>query len=74
MTKTFLRDLTERVVFTYVEVFIGLLLVAGPLDIDAIEVALVAAIPAALAVVKGALASQVGKRGTAALLPEAVAE
>ena len=67
--KKFLIDTAERAVATYVEVVIGLLIVAGPLDLDKIEVSLVAAIPAALAVVKAALASRVGSKGTAALLP-----
>lgn len=69
MNRKFFTDLLERTVATYVEVVIGLLLVAGPLDLDKIEVSLVAAIPAALAVVKSALASRVGNKGDASLLP-----
>jgi hypothetical protein len=68
--KKFLLDTAERAVATYVEVVIGLLLVSGPLDLDKVEVALVGAIPAALAVVKAALASRLGRKGSAALLPE----
>lgn len=64
----FLKDTAERATATYVEVVIGLLLVAGPLDLDKIEVALVAAIPAALAVVKAALASRVGAKDSASLV------
>lgn len=66
--RKFLIDTAERVVATYVEVVIGLLLVAGPLDLDKVEVALVAAIPAALAVVKAAIASRLGRSDSAALV------
>lgn len=66
--KRFLIDTAERAVATYVEVVIGLLLVAGQLDLDKIEVALVAAIPAALAVVKAAIASRLGSSDSAALV------
>lgn len=65
----FLLGTAERAIATYVEVVVGLLLVAGPLDLDKVEVALVAAIPAALAVVKAAIASRVGTKGTPSLLP-----
>lgn len=68
--KKFLIDTAERAIATYVEVVLGLVIVAGPLDLDKIEVALVAALPAALAVIKAALASRVGAKGTASLLPD----
>lgn len=71
--KKFLVDTAERAVATYVEVVIGLLLVAGPLDLDKVEVALVAALPAALSVVKSAIASRYGARGDAAMLPKGLA-
>lgn len=67
-TKKFITDVAERAVATYVEVVIGLLLVAGPLDLEKVEVALVAAIPAALSVIKSALASRLGEKGTASLV------
>lgn len=69
MNKNFFTDLAERTAATYAEVVIGLLLVAGPLNLDKVEVALVAAIPAALAVVKAAIASRLGEKNTASLLP-----
>lgn len=68
-SKRFVKDLLERVASTYLQCFLGLLIVAGPLNIDAISVALVSAIPATLAVLKAALASRVGEKGTASLLP-----
>lgn len=60
MTKAFLIDLAERVAATYLQSFIGLLLVSGALDIDTLKAAALAAVPAALAVVKGVLARKVG--------------
>lgn len=69
MTRKFLLDVAERAVATYAQCFVGLLLVSGATNLDAISTALVAAIPAALSVVKSALASHYGEKGTAALLP-----
>lgn len=69
--RKFLIDVSERAIATYIEVVIGLLLVAGPLNLDKVEVALVAAIPAALAVVKAAIASRLGEKGTASLVSPA---
>ncbi len=66
--RKFLIDTAERAIATYVEVVIGLLLVAGPLDLEKVEVALVAAIPAALSVIKSALASRIGEKNTASLV------
>lgn len=66
--RKFLIDTAERAVATYVEVVIGLLLVAGPLDLDKVEVALVGAIPAALSVIKSAIASRLGNKGDASLV------
>jgi hypothetical protein len=72
-------DILERAFFTWGETFLGLLLVAniwtgteaGKLTgvLGAAQVAAVAALPAALAVIKGALASLLGNRNTAAALP-----
>ncbi|MFJ5923841.1 hypothetical protein ACIQF6_14710 [Kitasatospora sp. NPDC092948] len=67
----FLVDLAERTSATYAEALIGLLLVGGITSLSAAESAAVAAIPAGLAVVKGALSSFLGRTGTAALLPTA---
>ena len=68
--KKFLVDTAERVVATYLETLVGLLIVAGPLNLDAFEVAAVSALPAAAAVLKACLASRFGAKDSAALLPE----
>lgn len=67
----YLIDLAERTAATYVAAFLGLLLADGfdMLSLSALKAAAVAAIPAALSVVKGALATLVGDRGSAAVLP-----
>lgn len=67
--KKFIAGTAERAIATYVEVVIGLLIVAGPLNLDKVEVALVAALPAALSVVKSAIASRLGTKGSPSLLP-----
>ena len=74
MTKKFLIDLAERVVATYVETLIGLLLV-GWSDfadlgsfLDFGTSAAVAAAPAALAVLKGGLARLRGDRENPSLV------
>lgn len=69
MSKTFLADTAERAVFTFVEAFSGLLL-AGTftLNIGAVKAAAVSGLIAALAVVKAALATQVGDGSSASLL------
>lgn len=69
ITKRYLLDVLERTLATYAQVFLGLLLAADALNIDAVEVALVSAIPAALAVVKASIASQFGDKGSASLVP-----
>lgn len=73
MTKKYLLDLTERVVATFLEVFLGLLLAAwadvaiiGLLSVA--ETAAVAAIPAALAVLKGGVARFRGDRENPSLV------
>lgn len=66
--KTWLIDIAERVVATYIQSVLGLLAVSGPLNIDAIQVALVAAIPAVLSVLKGTLARFVGDPESASLI------
>lgn len=67
----FYVDLLLRTVRTYVAVFLGLL-VAVPvfrLDIGIAAAAATGALPAALAVLKAALAQRIGDPGTAAVLP-----
>jgi hypothetical protein len=64
-------DLVYRVARTYVVGFVGLI-VAVPvfrLDYAILQAAAYGAIPAALAVIKGALASRVGEKGTPAMVP-----
>ncbi len=73
MTSRFVRDLAERTTATYVEVFAGLLL-AGWTDVadlgvlSVAETAGVAAVPAALAVLKAGLAKSRGDGSNASLL------
>ncbi|WP_328769442.1 hypothetical protein [Streptomyces sp. NBC_00286] len=65
-------DIAERTVLTYVEAFLGLLLASGTTNLialSALESAAIAAIPAGLAVVKGAVGSLLGRAGTASWLP-----
>ncbi|TQE33076.1 hypothetical protein [Streptomyces ipomoeae] len=67
-----LADIAERAVLTYVEAFLGLLLASGTTDIvdlSTLQSAAVAAIPAGLAVVKGAIGTLLGRTGTASWLP-----
>ncbi|MFE0477024.1 hypothetical protein ACFW2V_36065 [Streptomyces sp. NPDC058947] len=71
-TPKLLADITERAVLTYVEAFLGLLLASGTTNVvtlSALQSAAVAAIPAGLAVVKGAVGSLLGRTGTASWLP-----
>lgn len=67
----FLYDLAERTVLTYVEGFLGLLLASGTdlVDLSATKAAAIAALPAALTVVKSAIGTLLGRSGTAAWLP-----
>jgi hypothetical protein len=57
-TRPFLRDLAERAISTYLQAFAGLLIAAGVVDATTLEAAAVAAIPAALSVVKSVLAER----------------
>ncbi|MFD5435099.1 holin [Kitasatospora sp. NPDC127067] len=68
--RKFILDLVERTVATYAAAFLGLLL-ADRFDltsISSLKAAAVAALPAALTVLKGAVATRVGDPTTAALL------
>lgn len=72
----FFLDLLERTLFTYVEVVLGLLIASATteaIDLSVAKAAAIAAIPAALAVVKSALSSMVGTPGTASALPTGAA-
>jgi len=69
--KKLLIDLAERTAATYAVTFLGLLVADGfdLTSVSALRASAVAAIPAALTVIKGALASFVGDPNSAALLP-----
>lgn len=71
MNKRFLLDLAERTAATYAQALLGLLLAdsTGLISLGAVKAAAVAALPAALAVIKAALAGSVLTSGTASLLP-----
>ncbi|KPI15649.1 hypothetical protein OK074_2094 [Actinobacteria bacterium OK074] len=67
-----LADIAERVVLTYAEAFLGLLLASATTDIvtlSTLESASIAAIPAGLTVLKGAIGALLGRAGTASWLP-----
>jgi uncharacterized membrane protein len=66
----FLRDAAERVVSTYLQAFLGLLIVSGVTDLDAIQSAAIAAVPAALSALKALLATKFGDPDSAAMLPD----
>ncbi|MFG2913366.1 holin [Kitasatospora sp. NPDC048298] len=69
--RKFILDLVERTVATYAVAFLGLLL-ADQFDLTSIgslKAAAVAALPAALTVLKSAVGTLVGDPTTAALLP-----
>lgn len=65
-----LKDLLERTATAYGASFVGLLLAAGfdYTDVSALKAAALAAIPAGLTVVWGALASRAGDPATAGLV------
>lgn len=75
-------DIAERAFFTWMETFIGLLLVSNVFSgteagtaiakLHTVLVLAASAVPAALTVIKGAIASLFGNRDTAAALPAAV--
>ena len=74
MTRKYLTDLAERTIATYIETLAGLL-IAGWADFtsasDFLDVgtsAAIAAVPAALAIVKGGFAKARGDREDASLL------
>lgn len=73
-------DIIERAAATWLEGFLGLLIVAqvwnstqaGALIgiLQVVQVAAVSAVPAALAVIKGGISSFIGNRNTASALPK----
>jgi len=63
-------DMFERAVATYVEAFLGLLLVnwqSNVVDLSTFQSAAIAAVPAGLAVIKAGLARFVGNPDTASV-------
>ncbi|MFJ8163806.1 holin [Streptomyces sp. NPDC096136] len=66
-----IADIVERTIATYAATFLGLLLADGfdLTSLGALRAASIAALPAALSVVKGALGPLVGDSGTAGWLP-----
>ncbi|MEU7137241.1 holin [Streptomyces sp. NPDC046261] len=66
-----LVDIAERTLAAYVTTFLGLLIADGfdLTDVSAIKAAAIASLPAALSVIKGAIGSRFGEKGTAAWLP-----
>lgn len=75
-------DILERAVATFLEAFVGFFVASGVFDqlavghwalaLSATQRAALAAIPAALSIIKGALSSFAGKRDSAAALPASV--
>lgn len=70
---TIVADVAERTVLTYLEALLGLLLAGAATDIvdfTFLQSAAIAAVPAALTVIKGAIGSRLGLVGTASWLPK----
>lgn len=72
MSRLFL-DTVERTVAAYVTTLLGLLLASGfdLTNMSAVKAAAIAAIPAALSVVKAAVGALVGDQSTVGWLPKA---
>lgn len=64
-----LTDIAERTTATYLQALVGLLLVGNVIDLSAVRAAAVAAVPAALAVLKGAVAALMSNGRSASLFP-----
>lgn len=62
----------ERTIAAYLTTFIGLLLADGfdLTDVSALKAAAIAALPAALSVLKAAIGARIGDRSTVAWLPK----
>ncbi|WP_058047728.1 holin [Streptomyces roseifaciens] len=67
-----LLDILERTAAAYITTFLGLLLADGfdLTDVSALKAAAIASLPAALSVIKGAIGTRFGEKGSAAWLPE----
>lgn len=66
-----LRDTFERALATYVQAFLGLLMareMSDVLTVSALQAAAISAMPAALSVVKAAVASRAGTMSPASLV------
>lgn len=74
MTTQWMRDTIERTLATYVQALIGLLIASwsGAIDLAAVQTAAWAAIPAALAVIKAAVAARVDNTVSPASLAHTV--
>lgn len=71
-SKKFILDALERAGSTYVQALVGFLIAnAVAINVGTIQSAALAAIPAALSVLKSAIASQFGNSDSASLLPGA---
>ena len=64
-----LVDTLERAAATYVQSLLALLIVTDITNIDAVKAALISVIPAALSVIKSAIATQIGSPDSASLVP-----
>ncbi|QLE71085.1 hypothetical protein FGW37_05230 [Streptomyces rectiverticillatus] len=67
-----LLDVLERTAAAYITTFLGLLLADGfdLTDVSALKAAAIASLPAALSVIKGAIGTRFGEKGSAAWLPD----
>jgi hypothetical protein len=66
-----LRDMLERSIATYVQTFLGLLMareMTDVLTVSALQMAAIASLPAALAVVKASVASRAGTMSPGSLV------
>ncbi|GGP64658.1 holin [Streptomyces sp. L500] len=72
MNRKVLLDIAERTLAAYVTTFLGIIIADGfdLTSISALKAAAVAALPAALSVIKGAIGSRFGDKNSAAWLPE----
>ncbi|MFI9204297.1 holin [Streptomyces sp. NPDC053048] len=66
-----LVDIAERTLAAYVTTFLGLLIADGfdLTSVSAIKAAAIAALPAALSVIKGAIGTRFGEKESAAWIP-----
>lgn len=72
MNRKVFLDIAERTLAAYVTTFLGIIIADGfdLTSISALKAAAVAALPAALSVIKGAIGSRFGDKDSAAWLPE----